>query len=160
MRTQLRILSAALIVLLGLAYTASAEAAVLTIVLVRSSLTNDADDAGLWQYEGGTVQNFTTGATIGHYLVTRRVTTSGVQADNTAAESISLFFSNATAGNVPNNITLEGAYSYNTGQFAGSVSAASSRYHVMIGSDANGTVGTASGTTNLAIDWPGVLNIP
>ncbi len=147
--------------LLGLACTAPAQAGSLTILLVRSSLNNDTDSAGLWQYEGGAVQNATTGATIGHYLLNRRVTTAGTSTDNTAAESITLFFSNATAGQVPNSFTLEGAYSYNTGQFVGSVSAASERYHVLIGADASATLVTSSTTTSkLVVDWVGLQGVP
>ncbi len=143
----------------------AAYAGGLNVLLVRSTLSNDADSdgGGLYQYEGGVVQNATGTTTIGHYIVTRRVTTSGTSSDNTASETITLFFPNSTPGNVPNNITLTGAYSYNTGQFAGSVSAVSARYRSLNGEDATGTVtGTSgtSGTTKLNIDYDGVNTVP
>jgi hypothetical protein len=134
----------------------------LTVLLIRSTLANDPDpdSNGLYQYEGGSVQNAAGTVAIGHYIVTRRVTTSGTSADNTAGETITLFFPSNISGNVPNNITLSGAYSYNTGQFAGSVSAVSSRYRPLNGDDANGAVTTTPGTTKLTIDFDGVGGVP
>jgi hypothetical protein len=141
----------------------SAEAAGNTIMLlVRQSLNNVPDSSGssdLWQYEGGIVQNAAGTATIGHYLANRRITSSGTSTDNTAGETISLFFSNATAGDVPYNITFQGAYSYNTGQFAGSVSAASSRYHPLIGDSVTGTL-VSGGATKITIDFDGNTSVP
>ena len=157
-----RIAFLATIVSAGALYAPSALAGAVNLVLVRGSLDNDTDpnSSGLWQYEGGTIQNATTGATIGHYIVTRRVTTSGTSADNTAAETMTLFFPNATAGNVPNNLTLQGAYSYNTGQFTGSVSAVSSRYRLLNGLDFSSSPGTTAGTTKLTIDYTGINSVP
>ena len=145
----------------GALATTAASAGGFSILLVRSTLSNDADpdSNGLWQYEGGIVQNATGTTTIGHYIATRRVTTSGTSSDNTAGETISLFFPNATAGNVPNSITLQGAYSYSTGQFAGSVSAVSSRYRSLNGYDAAGAITSAPATTKITIDFDGV-NLP
>ncbi len=139
----------------------AASAGTLGMLLVRSSLSNDSDpdSNGLWQYEGGTIQNLAGTTTIGHYIATRRVTTSGTSADNTAGETITLFFPSSTSGNVPNNITLQGAYSYNTGQFAGSISAVSLRYRSLNGDDANGTI-TGAGTTKIVIDYDGVISVP
>jgi hypothetical protein len=146
----------------GVLCTNAAMAASLNVLLVRATLSNDADpdSNGLYQYEGGTVQNSAGTVTIGHYIVTRRVTTSGTSADNTAGETIVLFFPSSTSGNVPNNITLQGAYSYNTGQFAGSVSAVSSRYRIFNGSDATAAITTTPGTTKLSINFDGVSVIP
>jgi hypothetical protein len=140
----------------------AAYAGTLTVLLNRSSLSNDADpdSNGLYQYEGGTVQNANGTATIGHYIVTRRVTTSGTSSDNTAGETITLFFPNSTSGNVPNNITIVGAYSYNTGQFAGSVSAVSARYRPLNGDDATAAITSTPGTTKLTIDFDGGSAIP
>jgi hypothetical protein len=146
----------------GSLYASAASAGAVNLVLVRGSLDNDTDPAssGLWQYEGGVVENATTGAAIGHYIATRRVTTSGTSSDNTAGETLTLFFPNATPGNAPNNITMQGAYSYTSGQFAGSVSAVSSRYRLLNGLDAYGAVGTAAGTTKLTIDYVGINTVP
>jgi hypothetical protein len=140
----------------------AASAGSLTMLLIRASLSNDADpdSKGLYQYEGGTVQNAAGTTTIGHYIVTRRVTTSGTSSDNAAGETITLFFPSSTPGNVPNNITLTGAYSYNTGQFAGSVSAVSSRYRSLNGDDATGVITATQGTTKLTIDFDGVSAVP
>jgi hypothetical protein len=134
-------------------WPAHAFAGQANLVLVRSTLSNDvdADNGGLWQYEGGTIQN-KAGTAIGTYILQRRVTTSGTQTYNTAGETISLFFAPGTSGGLPPVITAEGAYSYNSGAFGGSVSAASNKYHWIIGADATGSVG-ASPTTNLALTW-------
>jgi hypothetical protein len=146
----------------GSAFCSSAAfAGNLTVLLVRATLSNDsdADGGGLWQYEGGTVQNAAGTATIGHYIVNRRVTTSGTQPDNTALETITMFFPSATSGNVPNTVILEGAYSYNTGQVIGSVSAVSSRYRPLNGDSFSGTIsGTA--TTKIVIDFDGFTTVP
>lgn len=138
----------------------AASANVLTMLLVRSSLDNDTDpsSSGLWQYEGGVVQNSAGTSNIGHYIITRRVTTSGTSADNAAAMTITLFFSNATAGNVANNMTVQGAWSFTSGQFAGSVSAASARYHPLISQDATATV--ATNVTKLLINYTGTYVVP
>ncbi len=140
--------------------TASANG--LTMLLVRSTLSNDSDSdgGGLWQYEGGVVQNAGGTANIGHYIVTRRVTTSGTSADNTASETITLFFPNSTAGDVPNTMTLQGAYSYNTGQVVGSVSAVSSRYRPMNGESFSGSIVSGTASTKIVIDFDGVNQVP
>ena len=149
----------------GVIFSASAAFAgntTTTLLLVRVSLNNVADSSGssdLWQYEGGNIQNAAGTTTIGHYLANRRVTSAGTATDNTAAETITLFFSNATAGDVPNSITLQGAYSYNTGQFAGSVSAVSARYRPLNGESATGTI-TSAGPTKIIIDNEGVSSVP
>jgi hypothetical protein len=134
--------------------SASALAGSATIVLARSTLSNtsDSDGGGLWQYEGGTIQN-THGTAIGTYIANRRVTTSGTSLYNTAAETISLFFAPKVSSKAPNVIALEGAYSYNSGNFIGSVSAASYEYHDLIGSDASAEI--SNGTATLVITWIG-----
>jgi hypothetical protein len=151
------------VLVFGSTFCASAAAANgLTFVLVRSSLSNDsdADGGGLWQYEGGVVQNAAGTANIGHYIVNRRVTTSGTSADNTASETITLFFPSATPGAVPNNITLQGAYSYNTGQVTGSVSAVSSRYRPMNGESFSGAIISGTAATKIVIDFGGLNAVP
>ena len=132
-------------------WSASAQAGSTTLLLVRSTLANDTDTAGLWQYEGGTIQNSAGTATVGHYILTRRVTTAGTSADNTAGVTTSLFFA-TSSGNTPDVITLEGAWSFTSGGFLGSVSAASNKYHWAIGADASSTI-PASGTQKLVIQW-------
>ena len=64
-----------------------------TLTLERATLSNDvdADNGGLWQYEGGTLLA-ASGATAGTYIINRRVTTSGTQTFNTAFETVTLFF--------------------------------------------------------------------
>jgi hypothetical protein len=143
-------------------FSANAFAGSATLSLVRSTLSNDtdADNGGLWQYEGGSIQN-AAGSAVGTYILQRRVTTSGTSAYNTAGETITLFFTPATSGGLPPVITIEGAYSYNSGLMGGSVAAASTKYHWTIGYDANASVsGTAA--TKLVITWVGTetLHIP
>ena len=140
----------------ALLWPLSAFAGSSTIFLVRSTLSNDsdADGGGLWQYEGGTLQN-AAGKTIGNYILERRVTTSGTETLNTASETISLFFPPSTSGNLPPGITVEGDYSYNTGEVDGAVSAAGTKYHWLIGADADGTVVSGSPSTKLILTWVG-----
>jgi hypothetical protein len=142
---------------------AQAFAGSVTLSLVRSSLSNDADSdgGGLWQYEGGAVQN-KTGDAIGTYIVQRRVTTSGTQPYNTAGETISVFLAPSDSGGLPPVITVEGNYSYNSGAVGGSVSAASTKYHWIIGSDASATIASGTATTKLVITWTGSdgLHVP
>lgn len=134
-----------------------ANAGTETVTLVRSTLENVTDTGGiptdLWQYEGGAIET-TAGVPIGYYTTSRRVTQSGTAAYNTAAVTTTLFFASATAGNAPNVVTLEGSWSYSSGNFAGSVSAASNKYHWLIGADAASTI-PATGTSSLVLSWLG-----
>jgi hypothetical protein len=125
-----------------------------TLYLVRSSLSNDADadNGGLWQYEGGSIQN-AGGASLGTYILQRRVTTSGTQLYNTAGETISLFFAPASSGGLPPGITIEGDYSYNSGAVGGAVTAAGNKYHWIIGADVAGSV--VNSQTKLVLTWVG-----
>ena len=144
-------------------FSASAFAGSATLSLVRSTLSNDtdADNGGLWQYEGGSLQN-AAGSAVGTYIIQRRVTSSGTSAYNTAGETITLFFAPATSGGLPPVITIEGAYSYNSGSFGGSVAAASTKYHWTIGFDANASIGSGPAMNKLVITWLGTdtLHIP
>lgn len=142
-------------------YAPAAFATNTTMLLARATLSSDPDpdNGGTWQYEGGAVENAAGTATIGHYIVTRRVTTSGTSTDNTAAMTITLFFSSSTSGNVPDSITLEGAWSYTSGQFAGSVSAVSSRYRPLLTDDAT-ALSQSGGITKLVIDYTGTDKVP
>ncbi len=129
-----------------------------TLILVRSSLSNDtdADNGGLWQYEGGSVQS-STGASLGTYILQRRVTTSGTLTYNTAGETISLFFAPASSGGLPPGITIQGDYSYNSGAVGGSVTAAGNKYHWLIGADVVGSV--TNSNTKLVITWTASDNL-
>jgi hypothetical protein len=132
-----------------------------TLYLVRSTLSNDsdADNGGLWQYEGGSVQD-ASGTAVGTYILQRRVTTSGTSAYNTAGETISLFFAPSSSGALPPGMTIEGDYSYNSGAVSGSVSAASNKYHWIIAADVAGSL--SNSTTKLVLTWvaSNTLHVP
>jgi hypothetical protein len=132
-----------------------ASAGTATLSLVRSTLSNDADadGGGLWQYEGGTIQ--VAGTAVGTYILQRRNTTSGTSAYNTAGETITLFFAPASSGGLPNGITIEGDYSYNSGVMSGSVAASGTKYHWIIGADAAGSISSGTATTKLVLTWVG-----
>ena len=118
-----RILVKALLMILPLLIATGAYAGSLSLTLNRVAFSNVVDVAGLWQYEGGTV--FKGATQIGNYAINRRVTIGGTYAQNTAALTVSIFFLGATP---PDSITLQGTHSFSTGDVAGSVSAASSKY--------------------------------
>jgi hypothetical protein len=143
-------LTAAASLTTGLAHAGGA-----TLTLVRSSLNNvvDSNSSDLWQYEGGTVQN-ASGTVIGTYIANRRVTNSATSTYNAAAETATLFFTPSVSSNPPNTVTLEGAWSYSSGEFIGSVAAASNRYHWLIGADAASSY-PVSGGQQLVLTWLG-----
>ncbi len=101
--------------------SAQASAATVTYKLVRLTLTNVSDAAGLWQHEGGDVRN-ANNVKIGKYALHRRVTTGGTNEQNTAMVTLTIFY---LGGSPPRNITLQGAHSYNNGRYVGGVSATS-----------------------------------
>lgn len=144
------VISAALF--LGASWMDQALAGGVQLKLVRATLKNVDDPAGRWQHEGGAIQKGQT--PVGHYAITRRVTEGGTTAQNTAMETVTLFFS----GTPPQNVTLQGAHHFGNGNFVGSVSAASSQYGWIRGADAM----LSSSTGQLTINWPGpnVLNLP
>ncbi len=126
---------------------AAALAGTATLVLTRGSLTNVSDAAGIWQIEGGTLTS-ATGAALGDYACTRRtvvIGSGGTAPQNTAMLTCTLFI----AGRVRENVTIQGAHDYSSGDFEGSVSAASGGYGYLIGADISGS--TASG--NLTLTW-------
>jgi hypothetical protein len=133
------------------------------LTLERSTLSNDADadGGGLWQYEGGTMLA-ANGTTAGTYIVNRRVTSSGTSAFNTALETMTLFFTPAISGGLPEVVVVQGAYSYNSGAFAGSVSSASNKYTWIISADASAAVVGGTSNTTLTLSWNGSkhLTIP
>jgi hypothetical protein len=137
------VISAAL--LLVVSWTPQALAGSVSLTLVRSTLTNVDDAAGRWQHEGG---NITKGSvTVGQYAIHRRITNGGTTAQNTAMETVTLFFSNT--GVPPQNVTLQGAHHFSNGHFVGSVSAASNHFSWINGADAVINVST------LIIQWVG-----
>jgi len=75
-------------------------------------------------------------------------------------ETVTLFFSNT--GLPPQNVTLQGAHHFSNGNFAGSVSAAASRFSWIKGADAMITSTATVGTSTLTINWVGApqLTLP
>jgi len=138
------ILVKALIVILPVLIASGAYAGSVSLTLNRLTLTNVVDAAGVLQHEGGTVFKGT--MQIGNYAISRRVTTGGTNAQNTAALTVTIFFLGATP---PDSITLQGTHSFSTGGVAGSVSAASSKY------DWIRSATFAGDTKTLTITWLG-----
>jgi hypothetical protein len=114
--------------LLSMAAPDAAQAQPLTLTLAPvGALINVDDAAGRWQHAGGEVI-CPDGTHIANYALHRRVTFSGTQPQNTAMLTITLFF----LGDDPaDNITLQGAHSFNNGNSSGSVSAASQAFAAM-----------------------------
>ncbi len=83
---------------------------------------------------------------VGNYAVTRRVTSGGTDAQNTAMVTLTIFFLREKP---PQNITLQGAHDFNSGVYKGSVSAASQKYNWI--RDASFIGNTAKDT--LTIQW-------
>lgn len=127
---------------------ASALAGTANLTLVRGSLTNVNDAAGIWQIEGGVINN-AAGRQVGDYACTRRtvaIGTGGTSPQNTAMLTCTLFI---TGGRPPENITLQGAHDYTSGGYIGSVSAASSSFSYLIGASVSGN----SGPGSLTLTW-------
>jgi hypothetical protein len=118
------------LVVVGLLLVASyAHAATVTLTLVRTgSLTNVDDAEGRWQFDGGNV--FFNDQLIGHFARTKRVSFAGTGPQNTAMLTITIF---VLAGDPPENLTLQGSHSFNSGGEIGSVSGASSALAALIG---------------------------
>jgi hypothetical protein len=93
------------------AWASDSQAQSLTLTLERLSLDNVDDPAGRWQHEGGQVR-CANGTHIANYAAYRRVTFSGTSPQNTAMLTLTLFFLGA---NPPENITLQGAHDFNSG---------------------------------------------
>jgi hypothetical protein len=155
MITKTRVRAAALGLLAALPASA-AFAGTATLQLTRTALTNVTDTAGLYQYETGTVST-ATGALAGYYNVTRRVTSGGAAAAlNAASETINVILATTTPGPF-NNLTLEGTHDFSSGAFAGSVSAAASKYSFAIAGTAKAVSGTV---TTLVVTFKGSHSIP
>jgi uncharacterized protein (DUF2147 family) len=107
--------------------------------LVRHALNNVDDVAGRWQHEAGEV--FEKGKKVGNYASTKRVTLGGTDPQNTAMLTLTIFLSRSRTG-APENITLQGAHDFNTGNEIGSVSAASVSRAALRGKSFNRLVNT------------------
>lgn len=112
---------------LVLACSNTSYAAPITVTLTRtSSLTNVDDSAGRWQFDGGEVRS--AGTLVAHYARTKRVIFGGgTDVQNTAMLTITIFVLGADP---PENVTLQGSHSFNTGGIKGSVSATSPGFPV------------------------------
>ncbi len=115
-----------------------------TLYLNRNTLKNVDDTAGRWQHEGGKV--YLNGNYIGDYVVTRRVTYGGTDAQNTAMITMTIF---VKGENPPQNVTIQGSHDFSSGKYIGSISAASSVYSFLIGATVSGD--TAANT--LTLTW-------
>lgn len=134
---------------------ASAATTTTTLTLTRTALTNVSDSAGLTQYEAGTVAK-STGASLGYYNVTRRVTTGFSGPLNVGTSTITMVL--AASNSAPlENVTLEGSHNYSSGAFLGSVSAASTKYHFTVGGFASAVSGS---TTTVTLTWKGTTPFP
>ena len=131
----------------------AAHAGTAILDLKRASLTNVTDAAGLYQQEGGDVVK--SGVTVGSYVITRRVTTGGTTTLNTAATSVTLFF--PVRAGAPNNITLAGAHDFNSGDFQGSVSGASTKYSWLREADASYVPN--GGYEQVTLSWTGASQL-
>jgi hypothetical protein len=109
----------------------------------RLALTNVDDAAGRWQFEGGQVF-FQEKEHVANYASVKRVTFKGTDQNgqNTASVSTTLYF--LGANDPPQNITLEGAHDFSSGNETGSVSAASPTHASLIGKQY-----TRNGATNV-----------
>ena len=133
-----------------------AHAGAVALTLTRTTLTNVADAAGLWQHQGGDILKG--GLKVGQYALHRRVTTGGTGAPlNTAMTTITLFFA-TVGGSAPQNVTLQGAHDFGPGNFRGSVSGASNRFTFVQGGDAS-YASLAGGNLSLVIAWNGASQL-
>jgi len=101
----------------------------LTLKLKRDVLHNVDDVAGRWQFEGGKVYTQKE-VQVAWYASSKRVVFGATEAQNTAMLTVTLFF---LSNKPPENITLQGAHDFNSGNEIGSVSAASTAYQAHIG---------------------------
>jgi hypothetical protein len=130
-------------------WSGSAFAGSVVVQLTRASLINVSDAAGVTQHEAGKVSKGT--AVVGDYFLSRRVDTFAGSKFNTGATHITLLF--APRSGAPENVTLDGAHDFSSGNFKGSVSAASNRYSWIENADASYNV--SGGVETLVIIWTG-----
>jgi hypothetical protein len=97
--------------------------------LQRDALNAADDPGGRWLLEGGRAFD-ADGNETGHYACTMRVVTSGTTPQNTAMLTMTIFVVGAQP---PENLTLQGAHSFNNGDAIGSVVAASGQFAALIG---------------------------
>jgi hypothetical protein len=102
--------------------------------LKQLALTPVPDAAGQWWFEGGQVLS-PPGAHVANYACVRRVIPPGTNQNgqHTSMVTTTLFFLPAVPGNPPENITLQGANDFPSGNEIGSVSAASPAWAAHIG---------------------------
>jgi hypothetical protein len=100
----------------------------LELELKRLTLENVDDKAGRWQFEGGQVLQKQ--KRVANYATVRRVVNKGTEEQNTAILTTTIFF---LGKQPPENMTLQGAHDFNSGDQIGSVSAASRQYAAYIG---------------------------
>lgn len=147
-RNTWKVLVPVMIATAAVLWTVPVLAGGVNLTLTRTHLTNVDDAAGRWQHQSGAIRKGA--ATVGQYAIHRRVTTGGTTAQNTAMQTVTLFFSKT--GSPPQNITLQGAHDFSSGVFKGSVSAASDRYSWIQGAEA--IMKPSEGGTNvLTLRW-------
>ena len=114
----------------------TSDAAPLTVTLVRTSgLTNVDDAAGRWQFDGGEVRFM--GSVVARFARVKRVVFGGgTDVQNTAMLTITIFL---LGEDPPQNVTLQGSHSFNSGQIIGSISGASSLFSDTVGVTFHGT---------------------
>jgi len=133
-----------------------AQAGSLVLTLHQNSLTAVPDAAGSWIYSGGRVYITATGpgisaiAYIADYAVTRRVITGGTDNQNTGMFTMTIFLMNE---HPPQNCTLQGSCDFSTGNFIGSVSAASSEISSFKGATFSGNEGSSGSSGTLTITY-------
>jgi hypothetical protein len=142
-------------IVLTVTFNSAAYAGSVSLSLVRSELTNVDDPAGRWQHEAGNI--IRNNVIVGQYAIHRRVTYGGTDAQNTAMTTVTLFFTNVSTP--PHNVTLQGAHSFSSGRFTGSVSAASNRYAWIQDADAAINATATIGTSTLSISWAGASQL-
>jgi len=139
-----------LVVLGGGFLGTGASAGTMTLQLTEVTLLNVGDEAGIWQYEGGTVAR--NGQQIGYYAATRRTIDGGTTPLNTAMLTLTIFYAPSAAAPsaaAPQNITIQGAHDYSSGAYLGGVSAASVANVALKGA----TVSGSTSTRLLTLTW-------
>ncbi len=146
----------AVLTMLSLAWASESHAQALTLTLVRLSLDNVDDPPGRWQHEGGEVL-CSDGTHIANYAAYRRVTFSGTSPQNTAMLTMTLFFIGEAP---PENITLQGSHDFTSGNYIGSVSAASSAFAKVLDESFSGQAGAVGTLTVERLGQPKINPCP
>jgi hypothetical protein len=142
-----------LLITAAVLWSGSAFAGSVVLELHRASLINVTDAAGTTQHEAGTILKGST--LVGNYFLSRRIDTLSGALFNTGATHITLFFQPQVNGinAAPENVTLDGAHDFTSGDFKGSISAASNPYSWIKGADASYSI--TSSVDTLTIRWLG-----